>query len=754
MSEEILYSAQQYTRLGWRLIPLNAYGARAKHPRISRWPERASTDQAKIKNWYLSYIDADGGIAYGLATGKESGIWVLDIDDPTEWLKLVEKHGGLPETVESQTGGGGNHYFFRYPQENSLKTRTGIPCRGVDVRADGGQVVLPPAPHISGMEYAWIHSPEENKIADAPKWLIDMIQSVSSDQEWFELHDIWTERQNDHLHHWARVLVHAGNTDSDIKTIFLKKLEDGGLPSLDPSEPWTPMKVLTPVESGISAARKQLSIPLSASSGGGPDGMGAGGQRMQFGVPKGLSDADNAIRLRHHFGHQIRYATGLGWSTWDEHRWKHDRERLWVMRYAEQTTKKIQAESGTMTGKDAEKVRNWARLSRNIARLNAMIVLSQGLEGIIHDVDDFDSPDTDYFLNLQNGTLNIRTGKLQTSRRKDLITKMVPYNWDPDAKCPIWMETLGYAFNDNPELIEFIQRALGLSLTGEVPEHLFICWGSDGRNGKSTILENFYEILGADYGASFSPDAMMAQGNDNFSLSTLAQMRGVRYATTSESGENDALKVSLVKMITGGDTITVKFMRQDSFNYRPKFKVWIRTNHKPRVSETTDPIWRRIVLIPFLHQIPLNKLRSRQVVDREIMDEAPGVLAWAVRGAQKYLEDGGLQMPKVVRDAIDRYRVENDPIGMFLLEQCTLRGGQEPTDQELTVNRSAFRQALEQWGRGNVGWRKAPSTQKIAAYLETKHGVFVEKGADNTHNYVGVELNEAEILGTMNGMMS
>ena len=747
MSEEILYCAQQYARMGWRLIPLNAYGSRAKHPRIQKWPDRATKNQDKIKNWYHSFVDQDGGIAFGLATGKESGIWVLDIDDPEEWLKLVAEHGEIPETVESQTGGGGNHHFFIYPADNSLKTGTGIPCRGVDVRADGGQVVLPPAPHSSGMEYIWIHDPETTKIATAPTWLIDIIQDVSSDQEWAPLHDIWTERQNDHIHHWARTLVYQGDSDSDIKAIFLKKLEDGGIPNLDPSEPWTPMKVLMPVESGISAARKQLQIPLSASDGG-KGIVGLSKTRLDFGIPFGLSDADNAIRLRHYFGHQIKYATGLGWSTWDEHRWKHDQESLWVMRYAVQTTKRIQAESGTLTGKDAEKVRNWAKMSRNMSRLNAMRVLTQGLDGILQNVEDFDAVQTNYMLNVQNGTLDIRTGELRPSKREDLITKLVPYDWDPGAECPVWLETLGYAFNNDPELIEFMQRALGLSLTGEVPEHLFICWGSDGRNGKSTILENFFEILGADYGASFSPDAMMAQGNDNFSLSTLAQMRGVRYATTSESGENDALKVNLVKMITGGDTITVKFMRQDSFNYRPKFKVWIRTNHKPQVSETTDPIWRRIVLIPFNHQIPEDKLIPRQEMDERIMAEAAGVLAWAVRGAQKYLAGGGLQMPTEVREAIDRYRVENDPIGMFILEQCTL-------GNELTVDRSAFRQALEQWGRTNVGWRKAPSTQKIASYLEVKHGIFVERGGSGSHDYVGVELREDDhINGTMEGMMS
>jgi putative DNA primase/helicase len=260
-------------------------------------------------------------------------------------------------------------------------------------------------------------------------------------------------------------------------------------------------------------------------------------------------------------------------------------------------------------------------------------------------------------------------------------------------------------------------------------------------------LENFYEILGPDYGASFSPDAMMAQGNDNFSLSTLAQMRGVRYATTSESGENDALKVSLVKMITGGDTITVKFMRQDSFNYRPKFKVWIRTNHKPRVNETTDPIWRRIVLIPFLHQIPEEKIRTRQEVDYDIMAEAPGVLAWAVRGARQYLENG-LQMPDIVNEAVDRYRTENDPIGMFIREQCTL-------NKELTTTRTGFRSALEQWGRGIVGWRKAPSTQKIAAYLEAKHGIYVDVvGGDNVHSYVGLALNTELSSGTMEDMLA
>jgi putative DNA primase/helicase len=680
-----------------------------------------------------------------LACGQDSEIFVVDVDDPTEWQSLVDKNGELPKTVESQTGGGGNHFFFKYPDNGQkVSTGTGVPVRGVDIRGDGGQVVLPPAPHESGMEYAWINSPEDTQIAECPEWLLDLIKEATAEQEWAGLQDVWYDRQNDHLHHWSRVLVHAGNTDAQIKDIFKRKFEGGGIPNLDPREPWTLTKVLQPVDSGISAARKQLSTPLSGSAGG--DGMGGGGKILQFGTPKGLTDADNALRLRHHFGHQLRYATGLGWSTWDEHRWRLDRERLWVMRYAEQTTKKIQAESGTLTGADATKVQNWARLSRNMPRLNAMITLSQGLEGVMQEVEDFDASHTDYMLNFLNGTLDIRTGTLRAQRREDLISKLVPYAWDAGADCPVWLETLDYAFGDDPEMISFIQRALGLSLTGEIPEHLFICWGSDGRNGKSTILENFYEILDADYGASFSPDAMMAQGNDNFSLSTLAQMRGVRYATTSESGENDALKVSLVKMITGGDTITVKFMRQDSFSYRPKFKVWIRTNHKPRVSETTDPIWRRIVLIPFLHQIPEDKIRTRQEVDADILGEAAGVLAWAVRGAQDYLENG-LRMPDAVREAVDNYRSENDPIGMFIREQCVLGKDYETT-------RTGFRSALEQWGKGIVGWRKAPSTQKIATYLETKHGVYVNPGGGNIHTYAGIALKNEVESGTMENMLS
>ena len=114
MTQEILYAAEQYTKLGWRLIPLNAYGSKAKHPRIAKWPERATKDPVKIKNWYLSFKDLDGGIAYGLATGKESGIVVIDVDDPEEWLKLLEENEPLPTTVESLTGGGGSHFFFKY----------------------------------------------------------------------------------------------------------------------------------------------------------------------------------------------------------------------------------------------------------------------------------------------------------------------------------------------------------------------------------------------------------------------------------------------------------------------------------------------------------------------------------------------------------------------------------------------------------------------------------------------------------------
>ena len=483
---------------------------------------------------------------------------------------------------------------------------------------------------------------------------------------------------------------------------------------------------MEPVESGIKDAEDQMEAKVpNVDNGGGPQ------KPLRFGSPLGLSDEDNAIRLAWYFENKLLYATGPGWHVWDLQRWRHDPESLLVGRLAERTTRRIQAEANQHGGKDSQRLRTWAKASRNLSRISAMVSLSRKHEDVKIDSDDLDGDETNELLNVQNGTLNLRTLALKTPDPKDRITKVTSTGWDPDAECPEWMATLGYAFDNDQELISFFQRAIGYSLTGLVPEHVFICWGALGLNGKSTILENLYSVIGQDYGTSFNARAVMSTKNDNFALSTLAGMRGSRFATASETGEDDFLNEDLIKAVTGGDTLSVKFMRMDTFEYQPRFKVWVRTNNKPKVKSTGDPIWRRLVLVPFNHQIPADRVKPRYLVDEVLVAQSAGILRWAIEGAQQFFERG-FDFPQEVTAATQAYRTENDPIGQFVSDRC------EIGDKEACY-RSEFKKQLDWWVNEQYNMRRGPSTMKITEYLESHYAVQLQSGGGNSQ-YVGIKL--------------
>lgn len=730
MQDDVLILAKQYAEnLGWRLIPLHAVGPRAKRPRGSRWPERATNVVSRIENWAASYADDPEGVSFGLVTGEASGVFVVDIDDPDKgWTDLLAEKGDLPETVVSITGSGGRHYFFSYPPDRVVSSGTGVPVKGVDIRAEGGQCVLPPAPHPSGNTYEWHNSPFDTPLAECPAWLLKAIRDAAGNEDFLPLDAVWDERQNDHLFHYARMLVFTDWSGDEIRQHFLTKWRSGEIPDTDPSNKWSESALLEPVESGIKDAEDQMEAKVPA--GGGANGTGPT-KPLRFGSPLGLADEDNAIRLGYYFDGKILYSTGPGWHVWDLQRWRHDPEALLVGRLAERTTRRIQAEANQHGGKDAQRLRTWAKQSRNLPRIRAMVSLARKLDDVKIEPEDLDPESTTDLLNVQNGTLNLRTLELTTPNPMDRITKVTPTAWDAEAACPEWMATLGYAFNGDQDLIGFFQRAIGYSLTGIVPEHVFICWGAMGLNGKSTILENLYSVIGQDYGTSFNARAVMSSKNDNFALSTLAGMRGSRFATASETGEEDFLNEDLVKAVTGGDTLSVKFMRMDTFEYQPRFKLWVRTNNKPRVKSTDDPIWRRLILIPFNHQIPPSAVKPRYVVDRMLSAESEGILRWACEGAQQFFERG-FDFPEEVTAATQEYRAENDPIGQFVEERCNIEEGK-------SCYRSEFKKQMDYWVQDTYNWRKGPSTMKITSYLDSRYGIEANSAGGNSQ-FEGIEL--------------
>jgi putative DNA primase/helicase len=266
-----------------------------------------------------------------------------------------------------------------------------------------------------------------------------------------------------------------------------------------------------------------------------------------------------------------------------------------------------------------------------------------------------DSLDTDpLLLNVNTGTIDLRTGHQHPHDRGDLITKLAPIDYDPHAKAPAWQAFLDRVLEGDQALAELLRRAVGYSLTGTTGEQvLFILHGA-GANGKSTFLE-ILRALHGDYGQQAPPELLVDRRN--IIPNDVARLPGVRCLAAAESGEGGRLNESLVKSLTGGDTVAARFMRGEWFEFTPQFTPWLATNHKPTIRGTDEGIWRRIRLIPFNVTIPPDQRDPD--LPAKLRAELPGILNWALEGCLAWQADG-LTNPAAVEEATAEYRAEQD----------------------------------------------------------------------------------------------
>lgn len=270
-----------------------------------------------------------------------------------------------------------------------------------------------------------------------------------------------------------------------------------------------------------------------------------------------------------------------------------------------------------------------------------------------------------WLLNVQNGTVNLRTGTLQPHDRRDLITAMAPVEYDPHGKCPLWRSTLEKILPGD-DLRGFFQRLCGVALTGDCSEQILPILYGVGANGKSTVLNVLLEILGNDYGISAPPGLLILKRGEPHPTER-AILHGKRLVVDVESAEGARLHETLVKQLTGSDKITARRMHEDFWSFAPTHKLMLCTNHKPEIRETKAAIWRRVKLVPFTVTIP----ESEQIKDlpQRLRAEYPAILAWCVHGCIKW-QKTGLQEPEEVTSATREYRAEQDTLGEFLTTEC------------------------------------------------------------------------------------
>ncbi len=432
----------------------------------------------------------------------------------------------------------------------------------------------------------------------------------------------------------------------------------------------------------------------------------AGGLVMSGATAFPLNDVGNGQRFAAQHGNDVRFCAPWNkWLFWDGKRWQVD-QRKTIERKAKDTAQRILLEAYAADDDKRSKLIKHADTSANWQRLEAMLKTARSETGLTVLPEDFDLDP--WLLNCLNGTIDLRTGHLQPHRRSDKITKLAPVNYDPDAQCPHFLNFLHAITAARQNLIDFLQKAIGYAMTGDIREHaLFIPFGS-GRNGKSTLLDIVGQAMG-DYALQMDPKTITVKKQDGIA-NDIARLRGARFVATSETNDGQQLSEGKVKQMTGGEKLTGELKYGEPFDFRPQFKLFFATNHKPVIRGTDVGIWSRIHLIPFDVRFwdadkgesgPEN-LRMNKDLPQILRGEMPGILRWCVEGCLEW-QRSGLKMPDEVRSATDEYRQEQDILAGFLADCCIMGGQYKATAKELF-------NAYQTWCEGQG---EKPQTQTI-----------------------------------------
>jgi len=386
--------------------------------------------------------------------------------------------------------------------------------------------------------------------------------------------------------------------------------------------------------------------------------------------PFSRSDLGNSKRLKFWHGRDLHYCyPWKQWLCWDGKIWKVDemgqinrryREMLQLMREQELP---LFPRGDEEDNQERKKFFQFLGSCESVSKMKNAIESLKSEEGIAVMPESLD--EDLFFFNCQNGTIDLRIGRLLEHDRSKLQTKISPVSYNRRAKCPKWENFLSQIFNKDGDLCRYVQKCVGYSLSGSIEEQCFFILYGSGQNGKSTFLDTLRFILGDYYEAAAFTTFL--KGGDDGPRADIASLRGARFVSASESEDGQRLDEPLVKSITGGDMIKCRSLYKDFFQFMPQFKIWLSTNHLPRISRGGKGMWRRVRLIPFLVTI------KDEEIDRELpnklLEEAEGILAWCVEGVKLWNREG-LGLPESVKRATGKYAKNQDVVGLFIDDCC------------------------------------------------------------------------------------
>ena len=292
-------------------------------------------------------------------------------------------------------------------------------------------------------------------------------------------------------------------------------------------------------------------------------------------------------------------------------------------------------------------------------------------------------------INTPSGLLNLKSGELYEHKAEYYLTKITNVEYSKNTDCPRWESFLKEIFDDDLDLVRYVQKAVGYTLTGSTAEEcVFFLYGT-GRNGKSTFLDIIRDVMG-DYATNIQPETIMIRSNTSSAInSDIARLKGARFVSSVEPNEGVRINEGLLKQLTGQDVVTARKLYSAEFEFKPEFKLWMATNHKPIIRGTDTGIWRRIHMIPFMVQIPEEKTDKN--LRHKLKSELMGIFKWCLDGCLMWQREG-LKRPKAVLESVREYRREMDVVSAFIEDRCELSGA---------VQSSKLYACYAQWAQDN-----------------------------------------------------
>jgi len=765
-ARELLLAALTYAERGIPVFPCRPKGKEPLGRLAPHGLTDATTDTDRIHEWWQAEPSANVGLAV------PAGVVVLDVDGP-EGRASVE---GLPlPPTPMATTARGAHYFFAIPDGLVAKNRAKL-RPGLDVRTVGGYVVAPPSIHPTGVVYGWVSGLAlgEVDLAPAPEWLLALLRErtepkptltpkprgrgpsavlppyvlAAVDAEVERVANAPEGERNDTLNTAAFALGQFVATGVLPRDDAVRGLEVAarqcGLPddeahrtiasglAAGEREPRDLSGVGTKAQAAKERKRKPPAadgFALQPSPPERPQAKADAAKVLATDLRGAPPDSDMGMaRLLVAIADGTLLRTyGRGWFAWDGQRWRAGEDS--ALRVAARLPEALLAAAVSLHDdpqrREALSKAAW-RAHRGAALASAVTLAAPFLR-----VEDEDLDADPWALTVANGTLDLRIGKLRPHNPADRITRLAPVAFDPAAEAPVWAEFLATVL-PNDDTRSFVQRAAGYSASGVCRERvLFVCHGS-GRNGKSTLLRALQGVLG-DYAGQVTADVFLASRTEDERLTV--GLEGRRLVCAAETAEDRTLRENFVKTVTGQDRLVGRLLYHERHEFVPECKLWLATNHRPRIIGTDPAIWDRVRLIPFTVRVPDDAVNT--TLGDELAAEGPGVLAWVVEGCRSWLANGLRPAAEVVA-AVREYRSSEDVLAEWLAECTESYPGGFVLGSRLYVH---YRQWAETRGERIV------SSRAFSDAL-AERGFERKKGTGGGRGWVGLLLRDTSTIAT------